>query len=184
MNQKLDEIKRMAEEEIYEWKEITVYRQGNPYKCMKKVLRDDLKRKFPFEYSAWINMNGRCHNPKHISHPVYKRKNITVCSQWRKSFKDFLEYVGPRPSQKHSLDRIDNDGNYEPGNVRWATRAQQGKNRTYNVFLEYKGKKMALFEWAKELGLTRNCLKYRVKNWKDMDKVFSPVKQVRNGRQR
>jgi len=73
-------------------------------------------------------MLQRCTNPKHISWHYYGERGVTVCNRWR-DFTVFLTDMGDRPSPHHSLDRIDNDGNYEPGNVRWATRIQQGKNR-------------------------------------------------------
>lgn len=75
-------------------------------------------------------MRQRCLNPKAIGYKRYGGRGITVCDQWRDSFEAFLADVGPRPSAAHSIDRIDNDGNYEPGNVRWATTAQQHANKT------------------------------------------------------
>jgi hypothetical protein len=81
------------------------------------------------EYAAWYNMNRRCHNPKHIGYQDYGGRGITVHPEWRDSPKAFLEYIGKAPSHKHSVDRIDNDKGYEPGNVRWATSKEQIHNR-------------------------------------------------------
>ena len=81
------------------------------------------------EYFSWFNMIQRCCNPKLKAYSDYGGRGITVCRRWRNSFKDFLADMGKKPNQRLSLDRINNDGNYEPGNCRWATRKQQANNR-------------------------------------------------------
>ena len=82
------------------------------------------------EYEAWCEMNKRCYNPNFHGYSNYGGRGIKVRhAKWRKDFSSFFAYVGHRPSYKHSLDRIDNDGHYEPGNVRWATKKQQANNR-------------------------------------------------------
>jgi len=80
------------------------------------------------EYNSWRAMRKRCHYPAHHNYPSYGGRGITVCERWRFSFDNFLEDMGFRP-EGHTLDRIDNDGDYEPGNVRWATAEQQRKNK-------------------------------------------------------
>lgn len=83
------------------------------------------------EYRAWVNMNNRCHNPNATRFRTWGGRGITVYPPWRKDFGAFLGYVGRRPASDYSLDRYpDPDGNYEPGNVRWATREQQARNRS------------------------------------------------------
>ncbi len=77
-------------------------------------------------------MKDRCYNSKAVSYKHYGGRGITVCNRWRQSFANFLADMGLRPSSKHSLDRIDNDGNYEPSNCRWATRIQQNRNKRFN----------------------------------------------------
>jgi hypothetical protein len=84
---------------------------------------------FTAEYRAWCAMKTRCTNRKTRLYHRYGGRGIRVCQEWVDSYEAFLAHVGRRPSAKHSLDRIDNDGHYEPGNVRWATKKQQGRNR-------------------------------------------------------
>jgi hypothetical protein len=81
------------------------------------------------EYQAWRGMKTRCLNPRHHKFPDYGGRGIRVCDEWINSFEAFLAHIGPRPSPEMSVDRIDVDGHYEPGNVRWATPLQQRHNR-------------------------------------------------------
>lgn len=88
------------------------------------------------EHEAWMGANQRCANPKNEKYSRYGGRGIVMCKEWRKDFLAFYLHIGPKPSPELSLDRIDNDGNYEPGNVRWATKSIQSENkrRNYGTF--------------------------------------------------
>lgn len=81
------------------------------------------------EYLAWINMRKRCNNPTNRAYRNYGARGIKVCPEWQDNFEAFLSHIGPRPSPELSIDRIDNSRGYEPGNVRWADRSTQSRNR-------------------------------------------------------
>lgn len=117
------------------------------------------KRDYP-EYSCWLHMIQRCTNPKRNSFRNYGGRGIAVCEKWRNSFEAFRADVGPRPSAEHSLDRINNDGNYEPGNVRWATRKeQQANSRQAKTNIARFG--VPLGELARQLGVSGKTIKRR-----------------------
>lgn len=80
-------------------------------------------------YFTWRGMRERCRSPKHHAYHDYGGRGIRVCDRWNSSFSAFAEDMGQRPSAAHTLDRINSNGNYEPGNVRWATAKQQANNR-------------------------------------------------------
>jgi hypothetical protein len=117
------------------------------------------------EYLCWRHMKTRClnRNFKHFKH--YGGRGITVCDRWRDSFEAFLIDVGPRPSPKHTIDRYpDNDGNYEPGNVRWATRKQQQENTRRTRPAIVNGKTVPLAEACRLLNLNEGAVRCRVQS--------------------
>lgn len=104
--------------------------QSDLYQSYKSEYRNS--GLYKSEYRSWHGMKQRCHNSANKGYPNYGGRGITVCPRWLgdDGFKHFLADVGPKPSSLHSIDRFpDNDGNYEPGNVRWATAAEQNQNR-------------------------------------------------------
>lgn len=116
------------------------------------------------EYKAWDGMKDRCQNPTAHNFKYYGARGIRVWDLWLgpTGFSAFLEHVGPRPSPKHSIDRIDNGGHYVPGNVRWATAADQNGNTRSNRRITYQGRTQILSDWARELGLDVGTLWVRL----------------------
>lgn len=114
-------------------------------------------------YSAWHSMRDRCELPNNPQYCNYGGRGIRVCERWRK-FENFLADMGESPSLKHSIDRFpDNNGNYEPGNCRWATKKEQANNKRTNVFVTFNGETKTVSQWAEGLGWKTNTLIYRLK---------------------
>jgi hypothetical protein len=109
------------------------------------------------EYRAWSSMRSRCNDTSSRDYPKWGGRGIRVSPRWD-DFQLFLADVGNRPSRLHSLDRIDNRGNYEPGNVRWATAKEQAENRRSTTLVEYAGQRLTVSEWARRLGLPQATL--------------------------
>jgi len=103
-----------------------------------------MRMALPREYCAWAEMKSRCSNPRHRIYRLYGGRGITVCERWQDSYDAFIADMGPRPSPDHSIDRIDNNGNYEPSNCRWATKAMQARNRSNARTTTHNGVKMKL----------------------------------------
>lgn len=112
-------------------------------------------------YNCWVHMLDRCRNPNNRMFPHYGARGISVCDRWH-DFRNFLADMGEKP-EGLSLDRIDNDGNYEPSNCRWASFKQQLRNRRVTVKATYQGKLMAISEIAEITGIDRKLLAARIK---------------------
>ena len=134
----------------------------------------------PPEFTTWQGMIRRCHSPLDRGYENYGGRGIKVCDAWRESFDAFLEYMGPRPSPKHSIDRIDNDKGYEPGNVRWATTFEQSSNRRCVKTLTLGGETRPVPEWARLKGIPINLLKHRIaQGVTDESQLFKPPRPKR-----
>lgn len=114
------------------------------------------------EYKAWNNMISRCENRRLREYPQYGGRGIAVCEEWRLSFAAFLAHVGRRPSDVHTLDRIDTNKNYEPGNVRWIPQDAQKRNMRKNRRIEFQGQSLCLSEWSRITGLHRQTIADRL----------------------
>lgn len=123
------------------------------------------------EYRTWQSLKNRCYRIKNSDYSRYGGRGISVCDSWRNSFTQFLADVGRQPSPEHSIERIDNDGNYEPGNVRWATPFEQSRNKRNSRYFESGGKRLCLTDWAKELGVNRRTVLRHVRLGSDLSKV-------------
>jgi hypothetical protein len=131
------------------------------------------------EYMTWCQMKRRCLEPTSKSWARYGGRGITVAPVWANSYEVFLVDVGRRPTSDHSLDRIDNNGNYEPGNVRWATKGEQARNRRSSRLLEIDGKIKTLAEWAELSGVHQGTINGRLKRGvPPAEAVFSPPKRT------
>lgn len=132
--------------------------------------------KWTKEYAAWNAMITRCETPSFIEYHRYGGRGIRVHPKWRKDFSAFLSHVGRAPSVAHSLDRIDNDGNYEPGNVRWATRHEQRTNASDSHVVLFRGERRPLCDLADEHGINRATAWWRHKQGWPLDRVLAQPK--------
>jgi hypothetical protein len=126
-------------------------------------------------YMCWREMNSRCRNPKARSWPEYGARGITVYPAWRgrRGYERFIAYIGPRPTPKHQIDRIDNDCGYEPGNVRWVLPVVNVRNRGITRRLTWNGETKAIGEWAAQVGLGYATIAGRVKRgWTAEESLF------------
>lgn len=116
------------------------------------------------EYRAWSDMIARCTSPNNRLWSRYGGRGIRVCQRWLESFDAFQADMGSRPGPKFSIDRKNNDGNYEPGNCRWATPEQQAGNRSISTIIEWNGESLHLQEWERRTGINRRTIKQRLVN--------------------
>lgn len=114
------------------------------------------------EYAIWAAMIQRCCNKGDRGYKNYGGRGIGISPEWRVSFASFMADMGPRPSLKHSIDRIDNDGDYTPANCRWADRIQQASNTRRSHLVTSNGRTQTVAQWARELGIKRRTLYNRV----------------------
>ena len=127
------------------------------------------------EYNAWVNMKARCLNPNHKAYSDYGGRGISVCDRWL-NLENFLADMGSRPTAKHSLDRIDNNGDYSAENCKWSTKAEQSNNQRTNRLITIGCVTLNIAQWTKEMGFGQNVIKDRLKlGWSEFDAVMTPV---------
>lgn len=110
------------------------------------------------EYNTWAAMKSRCYNKGKRDYKNYGGRGIIVCERWVNNFENFLKDMGTKPSKKHSIDRVDNNGNYEPSNCRWATSIQQGQNKRNVIKVRFAGTEHLLKSICQQLGISFRCV--------------------------
>jgi glutaredoxin len=128
------------------------------------------------EYVSWHSMLQRCHNPNNRGYEQYGGRGIRVCDRWRESFEAFLEDMGPTPGPGYTIDRHPNgEGNYEPGNCRWATKTEQARNQRKNRWIEIEGRRQLLVDWLKEFRMSPAVFYDRIRRgMSDVEALTAP----------
>mgnify|MGYP001005691449 CR=1 FL=1 len=137
----------------------------------------------PNEKKCLDGIRSRCNNPNSTSYPNYGAKGIKVCARWsgHGGLKNFLIDMGAKPSYKHSIDRIDSNGNYEPSNCRWATKTEQARNTSSARLLTYKGETLPIKDWAEKLNIKYETLNSRVYKYGwSVEKAFETPAMINN----
>lgn len=141
--------------------------------CSKRKLHDE-----PL-YAVWCAMKQRCTNPNDAGFHRYGGRGITVCERWQASFYNFEEDMGPKPSPKHSVERLDNNGPYSPENCAWRTMKEQCKNKRSNVLVEHNGKKITVKQLSEETGLPYSTLLARANAGQTGNILLRPIMKMR-----
>lgn len=129
------------------------------------------------EYATWTRIKTRCYNPRDISYHNYGGRGIFVCERWLNSFSNFLSDLGLRPSNSHSIERMDYNGPYSPDNCIWATKLSQANNTRKNRLLTFAGKTLTISQWSRETGIQSRTLLYRLKHrWTNEKILTTPAK--------
>lgn len=114
-------------------------------------------------YHIWSMIKQRTNNPKHTAYNHYGGRGIQMCNEWQNDFTAFRDWaLNAGYTDLLSIDRIDNDGNYEPSNCRWVEAREQNRNQRQNIKLEFNGKSQLMIDWARELGITEQALFRRI----------------------
>lgn len=125
------------------------------------------------EYKSWLDMKARCTNPNSKYYYNYGGRGITICDRWLNSFEAFLEDMGMKPTKKHTLERTNNEGDYNKYNCIWATRKVQNRNTRANHYIEYGGRKLSMAEWAETIGINYGTLRSRInRGWSTERALF------------
>ena len=146
------------------------------------ILSRGLCRDNPAEHNAYNNAKKRCTNPKDRKYRIYGARGIEFRFS---SFAEFFELLGKKPTPAHQLDRIDNNGHYEPGNVRWVTRKENQRNKNNNRVLTYQGQTKTFAEWSEQTGVAWSTLRGRIDSgWSAQQTIETPIDLVcrENGR--
>lgn len=133
------------------------------------------------EYKAWGSAKERVLNPKHPAYKNYGERGIMICDRWLNSFENFFRDMGRKPTVKHTLERVDVNGNYEPSNCVWATQKEQALNRRNNRRITFRDRTMTVKEWAEELRLNPNLVHMRLHyGWSPEKALTTPLNKNRS----
>lgn len=134
---------------------------------MKNIINSGLTHGMSYtrEHSIWRRMKARCYNTNNNRYYRYGGRGIKVCDRWINSFGNFFHDMGPVPSRKHSLDRINVDEDYHPDNCRWASYKEQANNATSNRMITYNGRTQTLAQWSDETGIGRTTISARISKY-------------------
>ncbi len=130
------------------------------------------------EYITWCHIIDRCENPNALGFKHWGGRGIRLCEAWRHDFAAFLRDVGPRPSRRHSIERIDNDGHYEPGNVRWATKRDQANNSRNNHRLTWNGRTLTIMQWSRHLHFSGRAISDRLRRGWSIHRALSTPQRL------
>lgn len=144
-----------------------------------KRIRKVHKKSNPLEYNSWVGLKSRCLNISDRAYKDYGGRGITVCDRWlgADGLQNFINDMGKRPNANYSIDRINNNGNYEPSNCRWATAKEQSRNNRNTCIIEYKEKKFALIDLAILFNVQYNTLRHRIIRGWDLEKALTTPSQ-------
>lgn len=147
--------------------------------CGHDVRRNDLRL-----YRIWKNIKTRCNNPNFYLYNRYGGRGIRVCNEWENSFENFYEWaMNNGYTDELTIDRINNDKGYAPGNCRWATRNEQSRNNSRVVMVSHNGKTQCIKDWSKELGIPAETLRRRLLNGLTIEIAFSKTdRRIDNGK--
>ena len=129
----------------------------------KRCSRYCLQNKTHPLYSVWQGMKKRCNNSSASGYDNYGGRGISVCKRWQDSFTSFVKDMGSRPTAEHSIERVDNEGNYEPSNCVWATSEVQARNKRNNRHITIGGASLVMSDWARICGVSRQRIHQRIK---------------------
>jgi hypothetical protein len=149
--------------------------------CLQKIKTTEANKTHGLsrtpEYNIWKAMINRCYDKKNKSYLRYGARGITVCDRWLSSFENFLQDMGKRPSPNLQIDRIDNNGNYEPNNCRWIPHITNSQNRSTSIFIEVNGQRATISEHCRRFGISKSKIYYRLKRGISIDDCFKQLEE-------